>query len=78
MVRCFSARKVVFPGEVSRMKLFLCLVAVLLSWTMASEDADQHLENANNGNEVESYWREPLGWALEQIGKWLQVVKDQI
>ncbi|XP_049518813.1 uncharacterized protein LOC125943506 [Dermacentor silvarum] len=30
-----------------------------------------------NDDEVDSYWKEPLGWMIEQIGKWLQV-KDPI
>ncbi|XP_077513779.1 uncharacterized protein LOC144124779 [Amblyomma americanum] len=63
------------------MKRLVCFLAFLLSLTLSSgspltyaESESVHAIPADDG--TDEYWRQALGWALEQIGKWFQKTRQ--
>ncbi|XP_077552891.1 uncharacterized protein LOC144167518 [Haemaphysalis longicornis] len=61
-----------YRKEETKMKLFVFLFALLLAVkaTGASPLEKRALDKSDDA--AEQYWKQPLGWVLEQLGRWLQ------
>ncbi|XP_065289559.1 uncharacterized protein [Dermacentor albipictus] len=54
------------------MKLAVTFLVVILAVTSAYGSSEYQRDEVDEDDATAPYWKQPVGWILEQLGKWLQ------